>query len=178
MKSNILLVRNFKLVPRPLDEGLRPRQFKLWFSLHGMILEGKLIGLDKIKELSCLESQSVSYVKGCSFFCFFSFPLFFFTFVTFVVQILWGWQTCYGLRTFVESTSTPPYLTNSRIDMVHFVNPHNVVARKNTISTFPSARNRSELEGETESGGLKLQCCPIATLVTMQSLVQPFNAWP
>jgi hypothetical protein len=62
--------------------------------------------------------------------------------------------------------------------MVHFVNPHNVVARKNTISTFPSARNRSELEGETESGGLKLQCCPIATLVTMQSLVQPFNAWP
>jgi hypothetical protein len=34
----------------------------------------------------------------------------------------------------------------------------------------------SELENEIESGGLKLQCCPIAFLITMQSLVQPFNA--
>ncbi len=36
----------------PLDEGLGPRQFKLRFNLHGMILEGKLIYLDKIKELT------------------------------------------------------------------------------------------------------------------------------
>jgi hypothetical protein len=56
--------------------------------------------------------------------------------------------------------------------------PHKVVARKNAFSAFPSTRNEGELEDETESGGLKLQCCPIATLVTMQSLVQPFNAWP
>jgi len=78
----------------------------------------------------------------------------------------------------VESTPTPPYLTNSRINMVNFMNPHKAITRKNTFLAFPSARNEGELEGEVKSGGLKLQCYPIATLVTMQSLVQPFNAWP
>jgi len=38
----------------------------------------------------------------------------------------------------VESTQTPPYLTNSKIDMVSFVNPHKAVARKNVFSAFPS----------------------------------------
>jgi hypothetical protein len=42
-----LLVKSFKLVPRPLDKSPRPRQIKLWFSLHGIILEGKPIGLEK-----------------------------------------------------------------------------------------------------------------------------------
>jgi hypothetical protein len=52
----LILVKNFKLVPRPLNKGPRPRQIKLWFSLHGIILEGKPIGLNpkkiKIKENS------------------------------------------------------------------------------------------------------------------------------
>jgi hypothetical protein len=47
----LLLVKNFKLVARPLDEGPRPRQIKLWFSLHGIILEGKPIGPDQKKSL-------------------------------------------------------------------------------------------------------------------------------
>ncbi len=38
--------------PRPLDKGPRPRQIKLWFNLHGIILEGKPIGpLDPKKSL-------------------------------------------------------------------------------------------------------------------------------
>jgi len=39
----------------------------------------------------------------------------------------------------VESISTPPFLTNSRVDMVIFVYLHNVVARRN-------AWNGGELE--------------------------------
>jgi hypothetical protein len=46
-----LSIKSFKLVPSPLDEGSRPRQIKLWFSLHGIILEGKPIGLDPKKSL-------------------------------------------------------------------------------------------------------------------------------
>jgi hypothetical protein len=44
-----LLVKSFKLVPSPLDKGPRRRQFTLWFSLHGILLEGTSIGLDKKK---------------------------------------------------------------------------------------------------------------------------------
>ncbi len=46
------------------------------------------------------------------------------------------------------------------------MNPHKVVARKNAFLAFSSARNEDELEDETKSGGLKLQCCSIATFVT------------
>jgi hypothetical protein len=45
-----LLVKSFKLVPRPLDRGLGPRQIKLWFNLHGIILEEKPIALDQEKK--------------------------------------------------------------------------------------------------------------------------------
>jgi len=46
-----VLVKSFKLVAGPLDNGLGPRQIKLWFSLQGIILEGKQIDLDKKKTL-------------------------------------------------------------------------------------------------------------------------------
>jgi hypothetical protein len=39
----------------------------------------------------------------------------------------------------VESTSTSPFLTNSRVDMVGFVDLHKVVARRSAFSAFPSA---------------------------------------
>jgi hypothetical protein len=42
---------SFKLVPRSLDEGLGSRHIKLWFCLHGIILEGKPKCLDQNKEL-------------------------------------------------------------------------------------------------------------------------------
>jgi hypothetical protein len=37
-----LLVKSSKLVPRSLEESPWSRQIKLWFSLHDIILEGKL----------------------------------------------------------------------------------------------------------------------------------------
>jgi len=49
--QTFLLVKSFKLVPRPLDKDKGLRQIKLWFSLHGIILEGKPISLDQKKEL-------------------------------------------------------------------------------------------------------------------------------
>jgi hypothetical protein len=33
----------------------------------------------------------------------------------------------------VKITPTPPFLTNSRMDMVGFVNPHKVVPRRNAF---------------------------------------------
>jgi hypothetical protein len=48
MILSILLVKSFKLVPRSLDKS--PKQIKLWFSLHDIILEGKPIGPDQKKE--------------------------------------------------------------------------------------------------------------------------------
>jgi hypothetical protein len=51
-----LLVKSFKLVFRPLDEG--QRQIKLWLCLHGIILKGKPIGLDQKKSFK--ESSWVS----------------------------------------------------------------------------------------------------------------------
>jgi hypothetical protein len=38
------LVESFKLVPRPLDEGPRPKSDKLRLNLLAPVLEGKLIG--------------------------------------------------------------------------------------------------------------------------------------
>jgi hypothetical protein len=59
------------------------------------------------------------------------------------------------IENIVESTSTLPFLTNSRVDMASFVHPHKGIARRNTFSTLPSAQNGGELEGEVESGRLK-----------------------
>jgi hypothetical protein len=42
----ILLVKNFKLVPKPLDEGPRPKSGKLRLILHGTCFGGKF-GLDQ-----------------------------------------------------------------------------------------------------------------------------------
>ncbi len=69
-----LLVKSFKLLPRPLDESPGPRQIKLWFSLHDIILEGKSIGPDKKKSLKKSswfgESNRKLRSKVAQFFCF------------------------------------------------------------------------------------------------------------
>jgi len=44
MNQAILLVESFKLVPRPLHEGPRPKSGKLSLNLDGTVLEGKSIG--------------------------------------------------------------------------------------------------------------------------------------
>jgi hypothetical protein len=81
-----------------------------------------------------LENQSVS--KIVHFFVFFGlFPLFFFTLA---IQIYengrYGrdWGHC-------ESTLSHPFFTNSKVDMVGFVDLHKVVVRRSAFSTIPSA---------------------------------------
>jgi hypothetical protein len=46
-----LLDESHKLDPRPLDEGPRPKSGKLSLNLHGIILEGKLIGSNHKRKL-------------------------------------------------------------------------------------------------------------------------------
>jgi hypothetical protein len=43
----ILLVESFKLVPKALDEGPRPKSGKLRLTYMTPVLEGKSIGLDQ-----------------------------------------------------------------------------------------------------------------------------------
>jgi hypothetical protein len=42
-----LLVESFKLVPRPLDEGPKPKSGKLRLNLHGISFRGKPIGSEQ-----------------------------------------------------------------------------------------------------------------------------------
>jgi hypothetical protein len=78
-----LLVKNFKLVPRPMDKDPRPRQINLWYSLHGIILEGKQTKPKKKKKQRLKESswfgepkcQPRSTVGHFSFFVFFHYFL-------------------------------------------------------------------------------------------------------
>jgi hypothetical protein len=45
----------------------------------------------------------------------------------------------------------PQFFINFRIDMVIFVNPHEVIARTNAFLAFPSVWNGIELEGNVEN---------------------------
>ncbi len=54
----------------------------------------------------------------------------------------------------VENTLFLPFLTNSRVGMASFVDPHKVVAR-NAFIAFPSAQNEVESKGGTKSEKLK-----------------------
>jgi hypothetical protein len=53
----ILLVESFKLVPRPLNEGPRPKSGKLKLNLHGT--KGKSIGSDQENRAPDLENQDL-----------------------------------------------------------------------------------------------------------------------
>jgi hypothetical protein len=46
----------------------------------------------------------------------------------------WKW-----IEDIVESIEAPPILTNFRVDMIGFVDPHKVVARRCAYLAFPSA---------------------------------------
>jgi hypothetical protein len=46
VQGAILLIKNFKLVPRPLDKGPKSKNGKLRLNLHGNIWEAKSIGLE------------------------------------------------------------------------------------------------------------------------------------
>jgi hypothetical protein len=43
------------------------------------------------------------------------------------------------IENIVETTPTPPFFTNFRVDMVGFVSAHNVIVKRNVFSTLLSA---------------------------------------
>jgi hypothetical protein len=49
-----------------------------------------------------------------------------------LVDMLW-------IEDVVENTIALPFLTNSRVDVLSYVDPHKVVVRRNTFSALPSA---------------------------------------
>ncbi len=44
----------------------------------------------------------------------------------------------------VKSTPALPFLINFRVDMVNFMDPYKIIARKSAFSSFPSAGNEGE----------------------------------
>jgi hypothetical protein len=44
----------------------------------------------------------------------------------------------------VKSTLALPFLINPRVDMVNFMDPYKMTARKSTFSSFPCAQNEGE----------------------------------
>ncbi len=72
----------------------------------------------------------------------------------------------------VESTSTSPFLTNSRVDMVGFVDLHKVVARRSAFSAFPSAWNGVESEGGAKNEGLKCQFSQVEGALDLQEILK------
>ena len=50
---------------------------------------------------------------------------------------------------------TPSFFTNFRVDMVGFVNPHNVIARRSAFLAFLNAQNEGESKDRKKNEGLK-----------------------
>jgi len=99
-----LLVKSFRLVSKPIDKDPRPRQIKLWFSLHGIILEGKLIEIDKKKSF---KERSWFGEPKCKLGS--KVPFFLMLFFIFVAQILWKWKKYYVLRTLLRAPKLPHF---------------------------------------------------------------------
>ncbi len=73
-----------------------------------------------------------------------------------------------------ENTPTPPFFKiNFEVDMVGFVDPHKVVARRSAFSAFPRAQNGGELEGGLESERLKCQFSQMEGDLDLQDISKP-----
>jgi hypothetical protein len=84
-------------------------------------------------------------VQGCSFFHFLLFStILFYLYCSNSMKM----EEMIGIEDIVESTQAPSFLTNSRVDMVGFVNPHKVVVKSSAFSTFPNVGNGGESDGE------------------------------
>jgi hypothetical protein len=81
-------------------------------------------------------------------------------------QMLW-------IKDIVESTQAPPFLTNSRIDMASFVDPHKVVVRRSAFLALLRAQNGGESEGGVEIGRLKHQFSQVDGDLDLQQILKP-----
>ncbi len=60
-----------------------------------------------------------------------------------------------SIEDIVQNTQAPPFLTNLKVDMASFIDPHKVIIRKNAFLTLPNAWNGGESKGGAKSGRLK-----------------------
>ncbi len=148
IKSSVPIGQEVYIGRWSLDKGPGPKQIKLWFSLHGIILERRKINwfITK-KEKSLKESSWFGEPKCCSIsllFLLFSNVFFYTCYSKFVKMedMLWT-------EDIVDSAPAHPFLTNFRVDMVNFMNSRiMMVAQRGPFSAFPSARNGGEKEKE------------------------------
>jgi hypothetical protein len=73
----------------------------------------------------------------------------------------------------VGSTPSPLVLTNSRVDMVGFMYPHKVIAKRNAFLTFSSAQNGVELKGGVEDERLKHQFSKVKGDLILEQILKP-----
>ncbi len=148
-----------KYLRATLNKGPRPIQIHLWFCLHGIILDGKPIGLEHTKKMSLKENpwfgepncKLGSKVVHVFVYCFF--PLLFLPSLFKLCENgrhVIDWRHCY-------STPPPQIFTNFKVDMLGFVNFHKVIARRNAFLALPSAQNKGELKSGVKSERLKCQ---------------------
>ncbi len=71
----------------------------------------------------------------------------------------------------VQCTPAPPFLTDSKVDMVSFVDPHKVVVPRSAFLAFQHAQNIVELKGGTKSEGLK--CQQVEGHLDLQKIFKP-----
>jgi hypothetical protein len=122
MKSSIPIGQ---IDPKAFGQGLRPRQIKSWFNLHGIILERKLIGLDQTRK-SLTESSWFGEAKcklGSKVVHFFHFLRVFYSCCSNSMKL----EEMLWIKDIVQSTQAPPFLTNFKVDMASFIDPHKVI---------------------------------------------------
>jgi hypothetical protein len=73
----------------------------------------------------------------------------------------------------VQCTLAPPFLTNSKVNMVGFVDLHKVVALRSAFLAFQDAQNRVELKGGTKSEGLNCQFSQVKGDSDLQEISKP-----
>ncbi len=55
------------------------------------------------------------------------------------------------IENIVETTSTPPFFTNFRVDIIGFVSAHKLIVKRNVFSALLSAWNGGESKGEEKN---------------------------
>jgi hypothetical protein len=137
-------------------------------------LEGKPIGLDPkkkpLKENSWFgEPKCKLGLKVLHFFIFLLFStIFLYLCCSNFVRI----EEMLCIKDIIESTQAPSFLTNYKIDMANFVDPHKVVVRRSAFLALLNAQNGGESEGGEEIGGLKHQFSQVDGDLDLQEILK------
>ncbi len=152
MKSSIPIGQSFKFIPRPLDKDWDQEKSNcdliymasFWRETNRSRLKKK-----NLKESSWFgEPKRKLRSKVVHFFIFF---LVFYSCCSNSVRL----EEMLWIEDIVQSTQAPPFLTNLKVDMASFIDPHKVIIRKSAFLALPNAWNGGELKGGAKSGRLK-----------------------